>query len=134
MKLIFLFIPLVSLYLFNSRALAIEPNSIWRSEIIHSQPLVEVLIDNQLGIELRYTNGKPTYNRFGDIQGFQSERYFSIKSSGLRLKNISTDKVKVYEIKNTNFEIVEDLNLNYLKLLEVQNYNEISYVQKIYRN
>lgn len=132
MKLI-LISTLIMFNLLASHAFAIEPNSIWRSEIIHSQPLVEVLIDSQLGVELRYTNGRPVYNRFGDIEGFQTERYYSIKSSGLRLKNISTDKVKVYEIKNTNFELIEDSNLNYLKLLEIQNYNEISYVQKIYR-
>jgi hypothetical protein len=115
------------------QAYAIEANSTWKSEVIQGQPLVEVLTDSQLGVELRYTNGTPLYSRFGEIQGFQTERYYSIKSSGLRLKNISTEKIKVYEVKGTNFELVEDLNLNYLKLLEVQNYNEVNYVQKIYR-
>lgn len=113
-------------------AMAMETNTSWQSEIIHSQALLSVLIDSNYGVELRYNSGTPTYSRLGEIENFQTERYYSIKSN-LILKNSGNTNIKIYQIKNTNLEIVEDLNLNYLKVLDLNNANQVVYVQKIYK-
>jgi hypothetical protein len=112
---------------------AIPPNTKWKSEIIYGQALLNVIIDNDYGIELQYSKGKPIYSRLGEVENFQTERYYSIKSN-LVQKNTSTSNIKVYQVENTNFEIVEDTKLNYLKVLEINDSNQVSLVQKIYKN
>lgn len=112
--------------------MAMEPNTIWKSEIIHSQPLLTVHIDNNHGVEMRYNNGTPVYSRLGEIESFQVERYYSIKST-LTIKNPTSSSIRVYKVNNTNFEIVEDPKLEYLKVLDLNDSNQVVYVQKIFK-
>jgi hypothetical protein len=112
--------------------MAMEPNTIWKSEIVHSHPLLTVLIDNNHGVEMRYNNGTPVYSRLGEIESFQVERYYSIKST-LTIKNPTSSSIKVYKVNNTNFEIVEDPKLEYLKVLDISDSNQVVYVQKIFK-